>query len=282
LEQFPDIAFSGQMVQQLRSYISGMESSDNAITRSEALIIRKSMQTIDMEMNMANDFPSAEVSKLFYKVNATFHSFFMHVAKDSGSEELQFRNIATDIENSLRQITDKTGGSLLASNDLTKSLVQVAQKEDLYYMLTYEPGNAKKIGKIKVTVKNKKYDVVYDNNLRADYINEYLQKRETENPSVKINNLSFKDKKISLSVYDFSQTKIQNETMGVLHIRIRIKNSKNQTFFDQTKALQAPKKTFSLSLNFNSLAAGKYDIIVDVLDQVSGKSCSEIIQPLVE
>ena len=65
-------------------------------------------------------------------------------------------------------------------------------------------------------------------------------------------------------------------------IRIRIKNSESQTLFDQSKALRAPKKTFSLSLNFNFLTAGKYDIIVDVLDQVSGKTCTEIIQPLVE
>jgi hypothetical protein len=282
LEQFPDIAFSGQLVQELRGYIVGMESAEDITISAQALILRKAIQDIEMEMKMADDFPSAEVSKLFYKVNATFHSFFMRVAEDSGSPELQFRNIATDIENSLRSIAEKTGGSLLASNDLTQSLVAVSKKEDVYYMLTYEPGNAKKIGKIKVIVNKKNYDVEYDNNIRADYINEYLQKREAKNPTVRIRDLSFKDKTLSLSISYFSQTRIEDETTGMVQIRIRVKNNGNQTFFDQTKALQAPKKTFSLSLDFNFLAAGKYDIIVDVLDQVSGKTCTEIIQPLVE
>jgi hypothetical protein len=281
LEQFPQIANTSdikRLIQGFIASITGIGGSRGAM----AEIIKKLMQSIDMEMSVADDFPSAEVSKLFYKVNATFHSFFMRITKDTGSDELQFRNVATDIENSLRQITEKTGGSLLASNNLTQSLETVSEKEDVYYMLTYEPTNGKKVGKIKVLVKNKNYNAVYDNNMRADYINEYLQKREAENPSVRIRDLACKDKTLSFSVYDFSQTKIKNEITGMLQIRIRIKNSENQTLFDQKKALQAPKKTFSLSLNFNFLVAGKYDILVDVLDQVSGKSCTEIIQPLVE
>jgi hypothetical protein len=105
---------------------------------------------------------------------------------------------------------------------------------------------------------------------------------EKENPSVKIRDLTFKDKKLSLSVHDFSMTKIEDETTGMLHVRIRIKNSADQTLFDQNKVMKAPKSVFSLSLSFSFLSAGKYDIIVDVLDQVSGKSCTEVIQPLVE
>jgi hypothetical protein len=279
LEQFPQIAFDGEIERQLRTYVGTLNDSENPTMKAQGRIIEKLLQTIDMEMKLADDFPSEEVSKLFYKVNATFHSFFMRVFNDTESYEMEFRNVATDIENSLRMITDKTGGSLLASNDLPQSLATAAEKEDDYYMLTYEPISAKKIGKIKVTVKNKKYTVLYDNNIRADYINEYLQKKEAETPSVKIKGLAFKDKKLSLSIEDFSQTKIKGETLGMLVVRIRIKNAQGQSVFDQSKNLQASKKPLSLSLAFNSLSAGKYDIIVDILDQVSSKSCTEIIQP---
>ncbi len=282
LEQFPQIAFGGQMEQQLRSVISEMQGNDNPTISAQGRMLQKLKSSIDMEMKVADDFPAAEVSKLFYKVNATFHSFFMRISKDTGGKELQFSQVSTDIENSLRELTERTGGSLLASNDLTQSLGRVAQLEDVYYVLTYEPANPKKVGKIKVTVANRKCDVLYDDNIRADYIAAFLQKKEAENPGVKIRGLSFKDRKLALTIVDYSLGKIHDETAGVLKVRIRIKNSEEQTLFDQTKALKAPQKTCSLSLSFNSLAPGKYDIIVDIADQVSGKSCTELIQPLIE
>jgi hypothetical protein len=282
LEQFPQIAFGGQMEQQLRSVISEMESSENPTVSAQGRIIRKLKSSIDMEMKVADDFPSEEVSKLFYKVNATFHSFFMRMTKDTGGKELQFSQVATDIENSLRQLSEKTGGALLASNDLADSLAQVAQKEDVVYMLTYEPSNPKKIGKIKVTVANKKYDVLYDNNIRADYIAAYLEKKGAENPSISITGLSFREKKLSLSAVNFSRTAIQGETVGRLLIRIRIKNAENQTLFDQAKELKVQRDSFSLTLSFDFLTAGKYDVIIDLRDQLTGKSCTEVLQPLVE
>ncbi len=282
LEQFPQIAFGGQIEQQLRSVIGEMEASNNPTIVAQGRIISKLKSSIEMEMKVADDFPSEEVSKLFYKVNATFHSFFMRISKDTGNSGLQFSQVATDIENSLRQLTEKTGGTLLASNDLSESLAKVAQKEDVYYMLTYEPSNPKKIGKIKVTVANKKYDVLYDNNIRADYIADYLQKMEAENPSVKIKDLSFRDKTLSFSVIKFSRTKVQDTATGLLQIRIRIKDREDRTLFDQAKEVKALKDPFSLSLSFNSLTAGKYDIIIDLRDQVSGKTCTEILQPLID
>jgi hypothetical protein len=281
MEQFPHIVFTSDISRYIRGYldsITGLGGSRGAM----AGILKKLLQSIEMEMKVADDFPSAEVSKLFYKVNATFHSFFMSSAKETGNPELQFRQVATDIENSLRLITKKTGGSLLASNNLTQSLATVAQKEDLYYMLTYEPRIPNKIGKIKVGVKNNRYEVSYDDNMRADYISAYLQKKEAENPCVKIINLSFRDKKLSLAIMDFSRTRIEDEDTGKLRLRIRMKNNANQALFDQAKDLRILKNIFSLSLDCNFLVAGKYDIIVDVLDQVSGKTCTGIIQPLIE
>jgi hypothetical protein len=282
MEQFPQIALNSEIRRALRSIVEQMEISSSATSIGQARLIKQLLQSIDMEMKVSDSFPTEEVSKLFYKVNATFHSFFMRVFKDSGGSEVQFQTVANDLENSLRSLTQQTGGELIASNEIGQSLADVSERTDDYYMLTYEPSNPKKVGKIKVTVKGKKYKVLYDDNLRADYISTYLQKMETENPSVKIKDLSFKDKKLSLAVVDYSRGKIKDETTGVLQVRIRIKNSDEQMLFDQTKALKAPQNTFSLSLNFNFLAAGKYDIIIDVLDQVSGKSCTEVIQPLVE
>ncbi|MFH2108706.1 MAG: hypothetical protein ABII93_08570 [Chrysiogenia bacterium] len=281
LEQFPQIAFGGDIERQLRDYIGLLAADNNPTVKSQGRNIERLLRTIDREMNVAENFPAEEVSKLFYKVNATFHSFFMRVFHDTDSSETQFRSVATDIENSLRALTEATGGTLTASNDIDTALASVSEKNDDYYVLTYEPASAKKIGKIKVRVKGKRYDVLYDNNIRADYINEYLRKKELETPSVKVSELSFSAKKLAFVISDYSLAKIQGETSGMLGVRIRIRDDQQRSVFDQSRNLKADKKTLSLNLSFSSLAAGKYDIIIDVLDQVSGKTCTEVIQPLV-
>ncbi|MCJ7526448.1 MAG: hypothetical protein MUP71_14680 [Candidatus Aminicenantes bacterium] len=281
LEQFPKIAIDSEMQRILRNYVRSLEESDNPTLIAQGRIINKLMQNIEMEMLVAKDFPSEEVSKLFYKVNATFHSFFIRGLFDSGNQELQFRDVASDIENSLKALTEATGGTLTTSNKIAEALASVSEKSDDYYVLTYEPTSRKKIGNIKVKVKGKRYDVLYDNNIRADYISAYLKKKEAENPTVKITELSFQGGKLSFAIGDFSMARVNGETAGMLAVRIRVKNADGQSFFDQNKTLQTDKKRISLSLNFNFLAADKYDIIVDVLDQVSGKTCTEVIQPQV-
>ena len=280
LEQFPKFAFSSEIRRDIENFIDSLTEIGGS-RGTLAKILKKMLHAIDMDMNVADDFPSEEVSKMFYKVNATFHSFFISVFKETGNPDLQFRNVATDIENSLRQITDKTGGSLLVSNDLVRSLQTVEKKEDLLYMLTYEPGNAKKVGKIKVTVKDKECKVLYDDNIRADYIREYLQKKEAENPAVMIKNPTLENRQLAFTIERFSLGQVDGENMGMLHVRIRVRNASEQNLFDESKAMKTFKPSIHMVLDLDFLVAGKYDIIIDVLDQVSGKTCTEVIQPIV-
>ncbi|MBN2346775.1 MAG: hypothetical protein JXO51_10340 [Candidatus Aminicenantes bacterium] len=279
LEQFPQIAFDSDIDRQLREYIGQLAASDNPTQKVQSRTLERQLQSIHREMNVADDFPAAEASKLFYKVNATFHSFFMRTFLSGDSADLQFRSVATDIENSLRALTETTGGTLVSSNDLDQALAAAGDKSDEFYVLTYEPTHPKKVGKIKVTVKGGDYKVLYDNNIRADYIRAYLERMEAENPAVKITGLSFRDRKLSFVIRDYSRPK--KGAPGLLTVRIRVRDEDGESRFDQSKALQAEKDTFSLSLTFSSLGPGRYDVIVDVLDQVSGKTCSEIVQPLV-
>jgi hypothetical protein len=281
LEQFPQIAFGGEIDRQLRSYIDRLGSSENPTTKAQGRNIERLLQSIERELKVAEDFPAAEASKLFYKVNATFHSFFMRVFHDGDDSEMVFRGVATDIENSLRALTEATGGTLTASNDVAAALAAVSEKADDYYVLTYEPADAKKIGKIKVKARDKKYKVLYDDNIRADYITAYLNKKDAENPAVKVTELAFRDRALSFVISGFSLARNEGGSAGLLAVRIRVQTASGASVFDQAKNLKADKKTLALSLPFNSLAGGKYDIIVDVLDKVSGRSCTEVIQPLV-
>jgi hypothetical protein len=168
--------------------------------------------------------------------------------------------------------------TLIASSDLAASLATISEIEDTYYTLSYAPENAKRNGNITVKVANKNYEVLYDKNQFEDYFKNYLAKKEIENPTVKISGLSMADKKLSLVIENFLLGKIKDETSGLLKIRIHIQNDLKQSIYDQSKLVKAAGKNFSLAISFAFLVPGQYDVIVEVTDQISNKSCSGSIQ----
>lgn len=249
-----------------------LQSNERPEDAPYSTILTRLANDIEIAQDGAKDFPADDVSKLFYKVDATFHSIFMHTFKVVSSEELDYKRVSTDIENSLRELTKKTGGTLIDSNDLESALNTISEKEDVYYMLTYAPKNPKKVKKIKVKVSDQWYDVIYDNNIRADYITEYINKKEAQIPSVQLQDLSFKKKKLSMVIANFMMKRVQGKDAGMLNVRIRIKDSNGKLLYDKNKNLQPQKNSINISIGFDWLQQGEYDIIVDVMDKITGKS----------
>jgi hypothetical protein len=247
----------------------------------EGRAIRRLFDTLEQEMNVAANFPVEDISKLFYKVNATFHSVLINTPMADFSEKYEYQRVATDIENSLREITKDTGGSLIASNNLVKALDTIEEKESVYYLLTYAPLNPNKVGKIKIKVKNKNYRVVYDDNMRADYINDHLEKLTSQTPNIQFRDLVFKKKKLSLIITDFLMKEGAKGRSGRVNLRIRIKNTNKKILYDKNKILQTQKDIITISIPFNWLEKGKYDVVADVKDLLTGKTEVRFIQPVV-
>jgi len=189
---------------------------------------------LNFEFMAATDFPTEDVSRLFYKVNATFHSILIPTPKDIVSEDLEYREISTAFENFLRDITKKTGGTLISSANLVSALDTIRDVEDIYYMLTYEPEDPKKIGRIKVVLADKtvKYKVVYDKNIRSAYIKKYLAKKAAENPVIKIKEMAFTGKKLELLISDFLIKKEGKTRNGKIAVHIVVEDKDGKVLFD--------------------------------------------------
>ncbi|MCK5055392.1 MAG: hypothetical protein KAT34_01950 [Candidatus Aminicenantes bacterium] len=284
VELFPKLQLSGDFLRMIdhsvQAWLMG-RSEDMAYARK----ITVQLHLIDRELNAAENFPAGEISKLFFKVGATFHSILMTVHREANVRDLEFKNLSTDIENSLREITAKTGGELMATNNLEKALSKVVEKEDICYMLTYAPENPGKKGKISVELGNRdyrKYDVIYDKNMREDYIREYLAKKNAGQPTVELNEIKFKGKKLSFRIGGFLMKKTGKEKMGKLGVRIRVKDRRSQPLYDKKKQIEAKQETIAFSLAFDWLNAGEYNIIVDVQDLLTGKNASSFLQPVIK
>jgi len=252
-EKFPTIKISGRLRRELGDAVD----------------------SIDRMVEMVDEFPSKEIAKIFYKVNATFHTLFFTTYEDINSRDIELKTISTDLENSFREITKKTGGELVISNKLDISLEKIVEKEDIYYMLTYSPNSSGKAGKIKVKIDNSNYKVYYDDNIRADYITYFLKKRESEVTTVKLNDLIFDNKRLTFSIKDIMRRKSGKLLTGKVKVHISIKSSSGIELFNKSKVMNAEKNKVRISIGIKWLKSGKYDLIVDVLDILTGKSAFE-------
>jgi len=280
VEMFPKMKFTGDLRQQIEVITNQMLSTDGEGIQYARMILNL-LKEIELELNVARDFDADEISKFFYKTDVTCHSIFSWIQKESASPDLEFGTVSTDIENSLREITSKTGGALISSNDLKSALNSIAQKEDTFYMLTFAPADSSKTGKIKVEVKNKNYQVIYDNHIRANYIREYLIKKNATIPTISINSISFKEKQLFLSISNFFIQSNGSEKRGRVKVRVWIMDETDKIIYDKSKYFAPPHESMTISINFNWLKLGKHSIFVDTTDIATGKNSLNFLQPLI-
>jgi len=279
VEMFPKMKVSSELRQQIEQLINEIMASRSEDYAYSQLLMDLLTQ-IDKELNVASDFPVEELSRLFYKVEATCHSILCGIQKEALSEDLEFRQVNSDVENVLREVTINTGGTLIASGDLESALHTIGEKEDVYYVLTYEPSEAQKIGKIRVEVNNregKNYKILYDSHMREDYIKEYIDKRRAESPTVLLGSVAFKEGKLSLDIRDFLMNKLKEGNRGRLEVRVHIKDTQDRVIYDKNRYLDTRQKVVTLSIDFAWLKAGDYNIVVEATDLLTEKSAMDFL-----
>jgi hypothetical protein len=273
-EFFPKIRLGSNTMQKIEEVSNALSSSASGVLVSQGHLINNITNQLMNDYNLEKGFPNEEISKLFYKVDATFHSFFIRATNPTTLDDFEYRAIASDLEKVLKSITDITGGRSITSNKLASSLETVSEIEDVYYILTYAPESPGKTGKLKIKVNNRKYDVLYDDRFRADYIAEYLQKLEDKikTPDIKIDNFSFDKKILAFTVKDYLVKQVDEKSLAQLKVRIRLRDENNKSLFDQEKTLTARKDELNISLNtFKGIKKGEYDFFIDTQDLLTGK-----------
>ena len=170
----------------------------------------------------------------------------------------------------------------MRTGNLESALGTIREKEDITYMLTYSPDDPDRVGRIRVKVDNRKFRIFYDDQMRADYIREYLKKKKLEVPDIRILNTNFRNKVLTVDVEDFLISNQDNHTQkGKIFFEIEILDSGNKTLYDQKKTIIADKDHISIAVDFPWMKKGRYNFIVQVTDIQTGKTSSDFLQPVI-
>lgn len=278
IELFPKLSKKmGSILESIKGYIENARISQDAEVVAFSRQLEKMIMDIFKEQNADISFDSDEISKLFYKVNTTFHSILIPARIELMSQDFEYKRISTSLENNLRAITKKTGGTLLTTTDLGNAIETISEKEDIVYMITYAPESDSHHGKLEIKLKDTNYKVFYDNNVRARYLTKYLKKKAKRNRIIEISNINFKGKKLSVKLKNYKQEKSKKGKNGKININITIKE-KSKVIYNESKMLMPKKKKMELTINFDWIEKGQHDLIIDIKDILTGRTAFEYLK----
>jgi hypothetical protein len=96
---------------------------------------------------------------------------------------------------------------------------------------------------------------------------------------LRIEDLSFKKKILYMIIKGFAKDEDKKNAakkQGKLNVLVRIIDPQGKVVFNKKKALLAQKESISLSLDFKWLKKGKYFLITDAKDLITGKAWAQI------
>jgi len=220
------------------------ENSQNfsKIQNSMDLDSQNILRLVRQEFNANRFFPYEEVSKIYYNLGATFNLVVIPTRIESDRNDIVAGDISTSAEVTLREIAKRTGGSVSFTTDITNSLERIIEKEDISYILTYAPEDNSRRGNLKIKLTDNKYDLLYDNNQRADFIERKMRKYLTKEKMVKVENLEFVDKKLVFKLINFELRKEKKIEFGQLGVNLIIKDNSGKILFDVKKTVKPQKE----------------------------------------
>jgi len=248
------------------------------ITNNMNLSSKNILRNVEREFNANRTFPYEEVSKIYYNLGATFNLVVIPTRIEADMNEIVPGDISTSAEVTLREIAKRTGGSVSFTTDLTNSLEKIIEKEDISYILTYAPEDNSRRGKLKVKLTGKKFKLLYDDNQRASFIKRKIKKYNAEKKMIKIENLQFVNKKLIFKLINFELFKQKKLKSGKIGVNLIIRDQSGKILFDENKRLSPEQKSTEMSIGFNWLKSGKYDLIIDVKDLLTNHNAFEYLK----
>ena len=187
-------------------------------------------------------------------------------------DDFEYGIVGTNTENVLREMSKMSGGTVEVTTDSKQFLDQVSESEDVYIILTYIPeANDGNQPKLFIRVEDPKIKVLYDNQKRPKYFREMVEE-QGQSPQIAIQSLLFERRTLSFDIASFRRVKRDGKLMGRFDLRIRVYGRKSKLMFDRQKKLVCPADLLPMKIRFDELKTGKYDLVVEVKDLLTGKN----------
>lgn len=213
------------------------------------------------------NFPQLkDIQQAFIAANATFH-----VLQPPASEVKRFSSnsfketpVHSNWEETFRQISKATGGIVASGSQLEEILDNVMEREDIYYELSYAPGEWKeKKRSLKVSL------------LHNDCTVFYVRKAEvSEQDLVTLDQMTFLQPILKFCISNFQRIVESDRMQGHLSITVTATSAEGKNI-QYTKELTIEEAESIVSLRLNFPRPGTYRIVVEVLDRLTDRQAEQ-------
>jgi hypothetical protein len=258
-DMFPRIKSASRLETEIRTWMgSQIEPQDQAKARN----VQARMHDLDRAFDLSGTISPDAMRDVFLRGDITFHLILLKSFRTLADPDFELGEVSGDYEDSLKRISEATGGYLALSNQPMEALKEAAQLEDYHYLLVYSPqeGSDKKERQIEVKVKRSGVDVISLKNFVAS------------GPTpVTIADFKAGGQKISFALLHYQMARIKDKTSGLADVKITIFDGASNKAFDEGKRLDLFDKETRISLNLPRLKPGAYFIIIQVFDRMAGR-----------
>ncbi|MCP5046425.1 MAG: hypothetical protein GY940_04585, partial [bacterium] len=244
----------------------------------EGLELTELYQTAYNELQGTDQSLVTNISKFFLNTEASFHTQLMRNRNKNRLIGFEFHPIALDSENIFLQASRMTGGIISDSNKIESFVKKVADSEDIYYNVTYNPGKYKdKNQKIKIMVDGKphNYKVFYDDMDRARYLDSLVKKEDTEMRRIYVKSLDFSDGILSFVIDNIKLVSLgtgKPKTGSVL-VKIKIIDSDSKILYARERKVTFNVEKQQIKIrNLPRFKKGMYDFLVEAHDMATGRN----------
>jgi len=206
---------------------------------------------------------SKDIKQAFIDANATFHLLLSNPLSMGKLESVYLRMDAvySDWKRAFKNISEATGGAVIAGKKLADSLKQAAEKEDIYYRLTYSPKiSDQTTRKIRVTANDNRLKLLYNRQVTLKKVNE-----------IDIAGFSFSHPVLEFILNHYQQLFDGIRLYGDIEIKVTAVDEKGKMLTFQ-KAFEPDRAEINVSMKLNFPRGGNYSLIVEAFDNQTGKS----------
>jgi hypothetical protein len=234
---------------------------DAPMTQATITELDQFMEDTEKQLKLASDVLSylRDLRPLFVGANATYHVFLSDAAGEKlADENLQWQPVFSSWEGAFRQISADTGGRVSNTTKLDQALQRAAQSEDIYYVLTFKPGEgADRRRELKATVDRPGLRVVYSRRLTLG-----------ELFPLKIAAMDWRDGRLIVSLTDFQRIYGESGLAGRLRVSVQAEAGGGGTLAAQEEVMPG-EAAVDVEMGLNFPAAGRYRLRVEVEDLLS-------------
>jgi hypothetical protein len=231
--------------------------------QAKARNIQSRMNDLQRSFDLSGSISSDRLRDIFLSDDITFHLILLKSMRTLADQDFELKEVAGDYEESLKKISEATGGYLAFSNQPMEALKEAAELEDYHYLLVYSPKgtSAKNKRELEVKVKRSGVEVISLKNFVA-----------VGPPPIAIADFKAGGQKISFTLLNYQMSKVNDKTSGLADVKITIFDEASKKAFDEAKRLDLIKKETHVSLNFPQLKPGVYFIVIQAFDRVANRA----------